>query len=159
MAWSTVVGLGWRGWRGSPGPEPAIGHCWRYFYPLDTPLPTSSPHLPHITTKTIHPTRLPYLETLPYLQTPCENHHLQLQPPPRPPSSSPTMLRTSFRQTAALRPLRCFSTSARAMGEGDTGAPPRMGGQGYVPKNNAGFFLSLHIANCCPSIEPPCGRY
>ncbi|KAF7549872.1 hypothetical protein G7046_g8195 [Stylonectria norvegica] len=40
------------------------------------------------------------------------------------------MLRTSFRQTAAVRPLRCFSTTARSMGEGDTGAPPRMGGSG-----------------------------
>ncbi|CAM1505677.1 Fc.00g113140.m01.CDS01 [Cosmosporella sp. VM-42] len=40
------------------------------------------------------------------------------------------MLRTTFRQTASLRPLRCFSTTARTMAEGDTGAPPRAGGQG-----------------------------
>ncbi|KAI5465897.1 mitochondrial ATPase inhibitor, IATP-domain-containing protein [Mariannaea sp. PMI_226] len=40
------------------------------------------------------------------------------------------MLRTSFRQAAAARPLRCFSTTARAMGEGDTGAPPKTGGAG-----------------------------
>ncbi|ATY58585.1 ATPase mitochondria [Cordyceps militaris] len=44
----------------------------------------------------------------------------------------PTMLRTTFAKTAALRPIRAaaFSTTARAMAEGDTGAPPRTGGQG-----------------------------
>ncbi|KAM3565436.1 hypothetical protein ARSEF4850_001390 [Beauveria asiatica] len=42
------------------------------------------------------------------------------------------MLRTTFAKTAALRPIRttAFSTTARAMAEGDTGAPPRTGGQG-----------------------------
>ncbi|KAM4054842.1 mitochondrial ATPase inhibitor [Hirsutella rhossiliensis] len=41
------------------------------------------------------------------------------------------LLRTTYARTAALRPLRAtFSTTARAMGEGDTGAPPKMGGQG-----------------------------
>ena len=37
--------------------------------------------------------------------------------------ASSTMLRTSFRQAASLRPVRCFSTSARVMSEGATGAP------------------------------------
>ncbi|EGX92221.1 hypothetical protein CCM_06382 [Cordyceps militaris CM01] len=47
----------------------------------------------------------------------------------------PTMLRTTFAKTAALRPIRAaaFSTTARAMAEGDTGAPPRTGGQGSIP--------------------------
>lgn len=63
------------------------------------------------------------------------------------------MLRTSFRQTAALRPLRCFSTSARAMGEGDTGAPPRMGGQGYV-QNNAFFRCEISTLAIAPCIRP-----
>ncbi|KAH6897096.1 putative mitochondrial ATPase inhibitor [Thelonectria olida] len=40
------------------------------------------------------------------------------------------MLRTSFRQAAAVRPIRCFSTTVRMMGEGDTGAPPKTGGAG-----------------------------
>ncbi|EGR50442.1 hypothetical protein MKX07_007503 [Trichoderma sp. CBMAI-0711] len=41
------------------------------------------------------------------------------------------MLRTTLTKTAALRPLRAaFTTTARAMGEGDTGAPPKTGGQG-----------------------------
>jgi hypothetical protein len=46
------------------------------------------------------------------------------------------MLRTTFTKTAALRPLRAtFVTSARAMAAGDTGAPPKAGGQGYVNIN------------------------
>lgn len=40
------------------------------------------------------------------------------------------MLRTSFRQTASIRPVRCFSTTARVMTEGSTGAPPKTGGTG-----------------------------
>ncbi|GAO13822.1 uncharacterized protein UV8b_03950 [Ustilaginoidea virens] len=41
------------------------------------------------------------------------------------------MLRTTLTKTAAFRPLRAaFSTTGRAMGEGDTGAPPKTGGQG-----------------------------
>ncbi|KAL6868402.1 mitochondrial ATPase inhibitor, IATP domain-containing protein [Trichoderma novae-zelandiae] len=41
------------------------------------------------------------------------------------------MLRTTLTKTVAFRPLRAaFSTTARAMGEGDTGAPPKSGGQG-----------------------------
>lgn len=41
------------------------------------------------------------------------------------------MLRTTFAKTVAFRPLRaCFSTTARAMALGDTGAPPKTGGQG-----------------------------
>ena len=41
------------------------------------------------------------------------------------------MLRTTFTKTAAFRPLRAtFSTTARAMADGDTGAPPKTGGQG-----------------------------
>ncbi|KJZ73603.1 hypothetical protein HIM_06936 [Hirsutella minnesotensis 3608] len=42
------------------------------------------------------------------------------------------MLRTTLTRTAVFRPLRAatFSTTARAMADGDTGAPPRMGGQG-----------------------------
>ncbi|UKZ51331.1 hypothetical protein TrVGV298_005090 [Trichoderma virens] len=36
------------------------------------------------------------------------------------------MLRTTLTKTAALRPMRAaFTTTARAMSEGDTGAPPR----------------------------------
>ncbi|KAK7417194.1 ATPase inhibitor [Neonectria magnoliae] len=40
------------------------------------------------------------------------------------------MLRSSFRQAAAARPIRCFSTTARVMTEGATGAPPKTGGPG-----------------------------
>ncbi|KAL6895533.1 mitochondrial ATPase inhibitor, IATP domain-containing protein [Trichoderma longibrachiatum] len=41
------------------------------------------------------------------------------------------MLRTTLTKTAAFRPLRAaFTTTARAMGEGDTGAPPKTGGAG-----------------------------
>jgi hypothetical protein len=41
------------------------------------------------------------------------------------------MLRTTFAKTAAIRPIRAaFSTTARAMAEGDTGAPSRTGGSG-----------------------------
>ncbi|KAL7818100.1 mitochondrial ATPase inhibitor, IATP domain-containing protein [Trichoderma aethiopicum] len=41
------------------------------------------------------------------------------------------MLRTTLTKTAAFRPLRAaFTTTARAMGEGDTGAPPKTGGTG-----------------------------
>ncbi|KAG5994837.1 hypothetical protein E4U52_000701 [Claviceps spartinae] len=41
------------------------------------------------------------------------------------------MLRTTFAKTACLRPLRAaFTTTARAMAAGDTGAPPKTGGQG-----------------------------
>ncbi|PHH62027.1 hypothetical protein CDD81_7651 [Ophiocordyceps australis] len=41
------------------------------------------------------------------------------------------MLRTSLCKPAALRPLgAAFSTSARSMAQGDTGAPPKTGGQG-----------------------------
>ncbi|KAK2601736.1 ATPase inhibitor [Conoideocrella luteorostrata] len=43
------------------------------------------------------------------------------------------MLRTTFTKTkaAAFRPLRAtFTTTARAMAEGDTGAPPKTGGRG-----------------------------
>lgn len=42
------------------------------------------------------------------------------------------MLRTTFAKTAALRPIRtvAFSTTARALAEGDTGAPSKTGGQG-----------------------------
>ncbi|PHH83643.1 hypothetical protein CDD82_6089 [Ophiocordyceps australis] len=44
------------------------------------------------------------------------------------------MLRTSLCKTAALRrPLGAvFSTSTRTMAQGDTGAPPKTGGQGHV---------------------------
>jgi TolA-binding protein len=38
------------------------------------------------------------------------------------------MLRTTFTKTAAVRPLRAFSMTARAMAEGDTGAPSKYGG-------------------------------
>ncbi|KAI1072593.1 hypothetical protein LB507_003124 [Fusarium sp. FIESC RH6] len=38
------------------------------------------------------------------------------------------MLRTSFRQTVAFRPIRCFSTTPRVMSEGATGAPRASGG-------------------------------
>ncbi|EHK15390.1 uncharacterized protein TRIVIDRAFT_187623 [Trichoderma virens Gv29-8] len=41
------------------------------------------------------------------------------------------MLRTTLTKTAALRPMRAaFTTTARAMSEGDTGAPPKTGGPG-----------------------------
>ncbi|KAH7252359.1 mitochondrial ATPase inhibitor, IATP-domain-containing protein [Fusarium tricinctum] len=40
------------------------------------------------------------------------------------------MLRTTFRQTAAFRPVRCFSTTPRVMTEGATGAPRPTGGSG-----------------------------
>ncbi|TWU76850.1 hypothetical protein ED733_006137 [Metarhizium rileyi] len=41
------------------------------------------------------------------------------------------MLRTTFTKTAVFRPLRAaFTTTVRAMGEGDTGAPPKTGGPG-----------------------------
>ncbi|OAA33745.1 ATPase inhibitor, IATP, mitochondria [Moelleriella libera RCEF 2490] len=41
------------------------------------------------------------------------------------------MLRTTLTKRAALLPLRAtFSTTTRAMAEGDTGAPPKTGGQG-----------------------------
>jgi len=41
------------------------------------------------------------------------------------------MLRTALTKTTALRPLRVtFTTTARALNEGDTGAPPKTGGQG-----------------------------
>ncbi|CAH0026707.1 hypothetical protein V2G26_014018 [Clonostachys chloroleuca] len=41
------------------------------------------------------------------------------------------MLRTTFTKTASVRPLRAaFTTTVRAMGEGDTGAPPKLGGTG-----------------------------
>ncbi|KAM5362565.1 hypothetical protein ACJZ2D_012477 [Fusarium nematophilum] len=40
------------------------------------------------------------------------------------------MLRTTFRQTASFRPVRCFSTTPRVMTEGATGAPPKTGGPG-----------------------------
>ncbi|KAI8671243.1 ATP synthase F1 subunit epsilon [Fusarium keratoplasticum] len=40
------------------------------------------------------------------------------------------MLRTTFRQTATFRPVRCFSTTPRVMTEGATGAPPKTGGPG-----------------------------
>jgi hypothetical protein len=39
------------------------------------------------------------------------------------------MLRTTFTKTAAFRPLRAtFTTTARAMADGDVGAPPKYGG-------------------------------
>ncbi|KAK4083582.1 uncharacterized protein Triagg1_1244 [Trichoderma aggressivum f. europaeum] len=41
------------------------------------------------------------------------------------------MLRTTLTKTAAFRPMRAaFTTTARAMSEGDTGAPPKLGGAG-----------------------------
>ncbi|KAG6005643.1 hypothetical protein E4U43_000563 [Claviceps pusilla] len=41
------------------------------------------------------------------------------------------MLRTTFTKTTTFRPLRAaFSTTSRAMAAGDTGAPPKTGGQG-----------------------------
>ncbi|KAG6009501.1 hypothetical protein E4U21_002137 [Claviceps maximensis] len=41
------------------------------------------------------------------------------------------MLRTTLTKTATFRPLRAaFSTTARTMAAGDTGAPPKTGGQG-----------------------------
>ncbi|PHH86896.1 hypothetical protein CDD83_9613 [Cordyceps sp. RAO-2017] len=44
------------------------------------------------------------------------------------------MLRTTLARTTTtvFRPLRAatFTSSARAMADGDTGAPPKMGGQG-----------------------------
>ncbi|KAG5981383.1 hypothetical protein E4U55_003004 [Claviceps digitariae] len=41
------------------------------------------------------------------------------------------MLRTTFTKTATFRSLRAaFSTTPRAMAAGDTGAPPKTGGQG-----------------------------
>ncbi|RFU79109.1 atpase inhibitor, iatp, mitochondria [Trichoderma arundinaceum] len=41
------------------------------------------------------------------------------------------MLRTTLTKTVAFRPMRAaFTTTARAMSEGDTGAPPKTGGQG-----------------------------
>ena len=41
------------------------------------------------------------------------------------------MLRPVFTKTAAIRPLRAtFTTTARAMAAGDTGAPPKTGGPG-----------------------------
>ncbi|CAI6056267.1 unnamed protein product, partial [Clonostachys chloroleuca] len=45
--------------------------------------------------------------------------------------NKPIMLRTTFTKTASVRPLRAaFTTTVRAMGEGDTGAPPKLGGTG-----------------------------
>lgn len=39
------------------------------------------------------------------------------------------MLRTTFTKTAAFRPLRAtFTTTARAMADGDVGAPSKYGG-------------------------------
>ncbi|KAF5026251.1 hypothetical protein F66182_1641 [Fusarium sp. NRRL 66182] len=38
------------------------------------------------------------------------------------------MLRTTFRQTASFRPIRCFSVTPRVMTEGATGAPRTTGG-------------------------------
>ncbi|KAM4067525.1 mitochondrial ATPase inhibitor, IATP domain-containing protein [Hirsutella rhossiliensis] len=42
------------------------------------------------------------------------------------------MLRTTLARTAAMRPLGAatITTTARAMAQGDTGAPPKTGGQG-----------------------------
>ncbi|KYK58247.1 mitochondrial ATPase inhibitor [Drechmeria coniospora] len=41
------------------------------------------------------------------------------------------MLRTTFSARAVTRPLRAaLSTTTRAMAQGDTGAPPKTGGQG-----------------------------
>ncbi|KAI1021758.1 hypothetical protein LB505_009061 [Fusarium chuoi] len=40
------------------------------------------------------------------------------------------MLRTTFRQTAAFRPVRCFSTTPRVMTEGATGSVRPTGGSG-----------------------------
>merc|ERR1712169_75844 len=52
-------------------------------------------------------------------------------PPPQFTSQTATMLRTTFTKTAAFRPLRAtFSTTARVMAEGDTGAHPKTGGPG-----------------------------
>lgn len=40
------------------------------------------------------------------------------------------MLRTAFTKAARPSALRTLSTTARAMGAGDTGSPPRTGGAG-----------------------------
>ena len=56
-------------------------------------------------------------------------------PVPSQTATKATMLRTIATKAArpVAMPLRAtFATTARAMGEGDTGAPPRTGGQGYV---------------------------
>jgi hypothetical protein len=41
-----------------------------------------------------------------------------------------SMLRTTFRQTVAFRPVRCFSTTPRVMTEGATGSVRPTGGSG-----------------------------
>ena len=44
------------------------------------------------------------------------------------------MMRTSITKLARPALLsRTFATTARAMGAGDTGSPPKTGGQGCVP--------------------------
>ncbi|KID80140.1 uncharacterized protein G6M90_00g012440 [Metarhizium brunneum] len=53
------------------------------------------------------------------------------------------MLRTTFSKTAAFRPLRAtFTTTARAMSEGDTGAPPKTGGPGPLTDWGDWFLYS-----------------
>jgi hypothetical protein len=48
-----------------------------------------------------------------------------------------TMMRTSITKLARPALLsRTFATTARAMGAGDTGAPPKTGGQGCVLPNS-----------------------
>lgn len=54
------------------------------------------------------------------------------------------MLRTTLTKTAAIRPLRtaAFSTTTRAMAQGDTGAPPKTGGEGFVSLSPPSFAVS-----------------
>lgn len=59
------------------------------------------------------------------------------------------MLRTSTNKLARPALLsRTFSTTARAMSAGDTGAPPKTGGQGCVfsfPRNRDLFIIRLQL--------------
>lgn len=61
------------------------------------------------------------------------------------------MLRTTVTKVArpALFSRAAFSTTSRAMSAGDTGAPPKTGGQGYV-------FLDL-IPDLCATRLPTWG--
>jgi len=65
-----------------------------------------------------------------FLPIPLLQHHANKPIPPA--DTTFIMLRTTVTKAAAFRPLRTatFTTTARTMGEGDTGAPPKMGGQG-----------------------------
>jgi len=76
--------------------------------------------------------------------------HLLLLPPKQSESPFTKMLRTSFTKAArSTAILRTFTTSARTMAAGDTGAPPKTGGLGYVHVIST-FSLSFRRAAAGP---------